>query len=860
MLGKLQMQQPDIKILCIDDDPAILDLYGYSVKAAGFTPILCHIPEEAIRNFKTDMQTIALVVCDLQMPSMNGVDVRKAILPEGFSVPFIVVSGYLTKEIPLQYLELKITGYFDKLLIMEKMSEVIAKESKERIQMIRESQALESIFFDEATSILDDLEPLLVSLDLNRANPESINAIFRGVHTLKGSSGCLESEIITKYVHKYEDIISGLKEGRLSLNPEIYDVLLKGLDRIKLLVAAIPNKNLRSFKLEDIVPELSILNRAKTGSQTKSDNSGIDQAVDPTKVDTLKAKVKDSISVPITMLDELSSYSGEITVIRNMVNKIVRTLEVRFVGNKEVQSLGELLEEMHKVNSTIQSRITDLRKVPLSTVLKPLPRIIRDLGRDLSKSIKLHIEGDGLRVDNALAAVCSNSLVHLVRNSADHGIENPDERKAVGKPESGTVHINCSEMHEEVRISIRDDGRGIDHQKIRARALEKGLYTESELAAMSEQEAMGIIFAAGFSTAAAVTNVSGRGVGMDMVKSSVEAVGGRIEIDSRLGKGSTFTLRLPIPKSVMIINSLLVEAGHFCFAIPQDSILRILRIEAEHIDSVIQPTASGSVLRCDQAIYPLVDLAALLHIPNKTDQPTDVMEILLIQSEQLFFALKVDSVLDSEEIVVKRLQSCFNPSGVFAGSTFMGDGTIGLILDMAGLAELAGVDAVTPVPAQDSRVSTMTDGRTSQENSPICNYLLFRLGSKALYGAPLDQVFRLEEIEGNRIQRSGAQRVVIYRDRLMPIHSVQRLLKLSDKDVPVTMNSKDRLSVIVTQGKEGFVGFEVLDVIDIVGTDQAISTEIRDRLGVTGNATLRDHSVTIVDLHAILQLVAQRAA
>ncbi len=856
------MQQPDIKILCIDDDPAILDLYSYSVKAAGFTPILCLNPEDAIRTFKAEMQCIALVVCDLQMPIMNGVDVRKSLLPEGFSVPFIVVSGYLTKENPLQYLELKISGYFDKLAIMETMSEIIAKESKERIQMIRESQALESIFFDEATSILDDLEPLLVSLDLNRANPESINAIFRGVHTLKGSSGCLESEIITKYVHKYEDIISGLKEGRISLNPEIYEVLLKGLDRIKLLVAAIETKKLKSFRLEDIVPELSIHGKTAVASADKTDSHGADPAAaaDPAKADIHKAKVKDSISVPITMLDELSSFSGEITVIRNMVNKIVRTLEVRFVGNKEIQSLGELLEEMHKVNSTIQSRITDLRKVPLSNVLKPLPRIIRDLGRDLGKNIKLHIEGDGLRVDNALAAVCSNSLVHLVRNSADHGIENPDDRKSVGKPEHGTVHINCTEGHEEVRISIRDDGRGIDHKKIRARALEKGLYTESELARMSEQEALGIIFDAGFSTAAVVTNVSGRGVGMDMVKSSVEAVGGRIDIDSRIGKGSTFTLRLPIPKSVMIINSLLVEAGRVCFAIPQDSILRILRIDTERLGTVIQATASGSVLRCDQKIYPLLDLASLLQLPKEAGRAAEVVEILLIQSEQLLFALQVDSVLDSEEIVVKRLQSCFNPSGVFAGSTFMGDGSIGLILDMAGLAELAGVDSAPTISSQDIKESTVSQLLAEQANPAQCNYLLFKIGSKGIYGAPLDQVFRLEEIEGERVQRSGAQRVVIYRDRLMPIHSVQRLLKLSEKDQPAVAKSNERLSIIVTQGKEGFVGFEVLDLVDIVSTDQSVSTEIRDRVGVTGNTTVRDHSVTIVNLHEILQLITPKAA
>lgn len=847
------MENRDLKILCVDDDTAILDLYEIAINNAGFTPITISDPSEAVKRYRTEIPNLILVISDLKMPEMDGFSFRKSIMQELPAVPFIIASAYVTKEMALQALDLKISAFLDKNDILNKFDATVLKEATPRIQAIREGQALEKIFYDEATSILDDMEPTLLSLDLDRNNQDSINAIFRAAHTLKGSSGCLDCDTITRYVHKYEDIISSLKKGQLVLTDEIYEILFKGLDRIKILIASIPTKTLHTFNLDKILHEVTLeSNLSKKNQDNNPKVAPTVAAIDQAKSDTQKSK--DTISVPIKMLDELSGYSGEITVIRNMVNKIVRSLEMRYVGNKDIQSLGELLDEMHKINSTIQISITELRKVPLSGVLKPIPRILRDLSRDLGKSIKLTIEGESLRVDNASAIVCSNSLVHLVRNSADHGIETPSERRLAGKKESGTVNITCIEDHDEVKISIADDGRGIDHRKIRAKALEKGIFSESQLAAMNEQEALSIIFASGFSTAAQVTDVSGRGVGMDMVRSSVEAVGGRIDIDSKPGLGSTFTLRLPIPKSVLIINSLLVKSGDFCFAIPQDSIIRILRFEKTEYLSLIQYAATGPVLRCDNTIYSLVELKFLLKLQSDNLAEYDSassIEILIVESSGLNYALRVDEILDSEEIVVKRLQSCFNPLGVFAGSTFMGDGTIGLIIDIGGLAELAGL---TNASSGSDRIQTSNLEIEPKYSSPhFRNYLLFNLGTSAIYGAPLEQVFRLEEIDSSTIQHSGAERVVIYRDRVMPIFSVQRLLKLQNSSASQSTQIDNRLSIIVAQENEGYIGYEVSQVVDITSTDQEISNEIRDRIGVSGNAYIRDLTVTILDLPSILQ-------
>ena len=846
----------DLKVLCVDDELAILEIYQDLVLQAGFTPILMQDPTAAIDAFKTDLSSIVMVISDYRMPQMNGFELRAALMAAGGAmVPFVIVSGFIDKDMALTALDLRISSFIDKPAGEQDFCERIAKEATPRVEVIREGQALAGIFVEEGLSILDEMEPVLLSLEHDRTNAEAINAIFRGAHTLKGSSGCLDSDVITRYVHKYEDIISGLKKSQITLTDEIYEILLKGFDRIKGLVASVATKSLHTYNLNEILPELS-LNSGSSG--TDAAKPGERAAVSPAgaaKGDAHKTKAKDSIAVPINMLDELSGYSGEITVIRNMVNKIVRSLEAQYVGNREFTSLGELLDEMHKINSTIQVRITDLRKVPLAAVFKPIPRTIRDLSRDLGKSIVLGIEGEALRVDNSLAAVCSNSLVHLVRNSADHGVELPAERLAAGKPESGSVHIKCFEANDHVNISIADDGRGIDYLKIKAKALEKGLFTADQLASMNEQQALGIIFASGFSTAAKVTDVSGRGVGMDMVKSSVEAVGGQINIESKPGHGSTFTLRLPIPKSVLIINSLVVESAKHCFAVPQDSILRVLRIEHEQYHQMVQNAATGIVLRRDDTIYPLVDLKDVLQLPSPpldAAPATGIVEILILRAGALLFALRVDGILDSEEIVVKRLQSCFNPENVYAGATFMGDGSVGLILDVVGLAVLAGV---TPSASEQAVMAHESQQSKIDQEIPIVtrDYLLFSFGAKTLFGAPLDQVFRLEELDPKKVQMSGAKRVIIYRDCAMPIYSIEKLLKLAAPDNGTKDLAKERIAVIVARNNEGYVGFEVSKVIDIASSGEKVSDAIRDRIGVAGNAFINERSVTILDLPAVLK-------
>ena len=854
------MANLDLKILCIDDEPDILEIYGQVVTSAGFTPILCTSPVDAEQRFRDEIGVIALVISDMQMPLKSGLEFRAAILPEGLAVPFLVVSSFITKELALQAIDLKIDGFFDKPLSDLDLVGLIEKFAKPRLESIRESQMIEAIFLEEATDIIDEMDSVLLALDHERSSVEQLNLIFRGIHTIKGSSGVLPSPIVTRYAHRYEDIISSLKKGELEFTDPVYEILLKGFDRIKELIAAAKAKTLRTYRLEDILKDLE-LHPVAGASAGVTQQQG---AKEPPQA-AAQQKPKDSISVPIEILEKLSGCSGEITVIRNMVNKLVRSIAQQNPGSSDVQNLGELLDEMHKVNGTVQTYITDLRKVPISNVLRTVPRIVRDLSKDLKKPLALKVEGEKLRIDNSLAHVLSNSLVHLLRNSADHGIEDPATRKALGKPETGSVIMDCREVGEEILITIKDDGRGIDPEKIRAKALEKGLYTAAQLGEMSPSQTLAIIFASGFSTAAKVSDVSGRGVGMDMVKTSVEAVGGNITIDSQVGRGSTFTLRLPVPRSVLIITSLIVECAGRVFALPQDSIQRVMRIDLALAPDVLQMASLGKTLRLGELIFPLVSLRSILSLDLPVSQNldtasatsnSDILSVLILKTENLEYALLVDRIHDSEEIVVKRMNSCFNPTAAFAGATFMGDGSVGLILDVAGIAKLANLDSSKTAGAADVDTASHADSAANIKPEKLQNFLLFRLKGKALFGVPLGQVFRLEELDSAKIKRSGAERVIIYRDSVMPLLAFDRLLNLAsakdeldhDKPGPIRL----RIPTIVAKGADGYFGLEVESVIDIAETEAEVSPAIRDRKGIVGNTFIREHNVTIVDLEKVL--------
>ncbi len=831
------------KILCIDDEKDILDFYADIIAQNGFESILAANPLEAIEIYRKHHFEIALTVCDYMMEGMNGFEVRKELIKINSVVPFVMISAYITREMALSGLELKISSFHDKPFTQIEFSKIIQREALPRAEALKESRLLEAVFLEEAHSIIGDIEPLLLSLESDRTNAETLNLLFRAAHTLKGSSGVLETDIIGKFVHRYEDIISAIRKDPTTFSDGIFEALLAGYDQIKTLISLVPNRKIYDLDLAELVKVLDV---KPTASKARS-SADHDQGPSPQPAQQVQ-KVKDFIPVPTGLLDDLGSLSGEITVIRNMVNKLVRSLEIKFSGEKDIQSLGELFNEMHKINSVIQTRITDLRKIPVAGILKPISRILRDISKETQKKYRFSVEGETLRIDNSLAQACSNSLIHLIRNSADHGIESPEARIKSGKAEEGQILISCKEERDQIVITVSDDGKGLDLARIKAKALEKKLCSESQLKEMSDYEIMELIFLPGFSTAANVTDISGRGVGMDMVRASVTAVGGQIKIKSTLGQGSSFSLHLPIPRSILIINSLLVSTSNRQFAIPQDDILRVLRIDPEDFDQYLLHAGGGKVLCWQNQLYPFIHLNQVLKIPESSVQKTSpTIDILILKSEQFCYALQVENILDIEEIVVKRIQDCFNYKSIFSGATFLGDGQVGLILDGKNVGKIADILHTHKYIKSKNRDNEHLKPLESDQHS---DYVLFKLNSTAIFGAPLEDVYRLEFFDTSSIQHSAGKKLIVYRDTLMPLVNCEDLLNMKSNHTLSTAQSKT-LSALVIQKNKHFIALQVDELIDIARTEFKLDRRIRDRPEILGNVQIDTKTVTIIDLENI---------
>ena len=829
-----------LKLLVVDDERSVSELIT-TLMSDSFDVLSALSGEQAIEIIKEHGHEICSIISDYKMTGMNGFELREQ-LPEAHKdIPFILISAFISKEDALAALDAKVAAFLAKPFESnESIVSTIKKFACDRESSIRERSILEQIFIEEASNIVEELEPLIMSLEQKPNNIETLNTIFRLVHTIKGSSGVLESVHIRTYVHKYEDLLSKLKNGVLVATPEIVSILLAGFDIVGQMITALRHKKPWT---KDVTELARIFDISKaTTAQVQSEVS--QQEVSANKVES----AKENVNVPAVMLDEFMELSGEITVIRNMVNKLVRVIEKETPGNKNVLHLSELLDEMHKINSGMQGRLVETRKVPLGKVFRPLPRTVRDTARNLGKSINLKIEGDQIRVDTALAQALTDSLIHIVRNSIDHGIESKAKRLERQKNSEGEIFIRAQEKGEEIVITIADDGGGLDTDRIKKKAVERGLYSSQDIEGLSRQKVFSLIFESGFSTAQQVTDVSGRGVGMDMVRSSIQKVKGRIEIESELGKGTTFSLHMPIPKSVLIINSLLVDAAGSTFALPQNSIARLIRLEGNRVVQFIKPLEGAYVFEFDGHLIPMVDLSEILGLRESCAvefHSRESQNVLVINTESFQFALAVDRILDSEEIVVKSVGKHLEKAKVYAGATFMGDGGVGLILNADGIAERAGLTAGRSIAEADSK---KLDARTRAEEQ---EYLLFDLWCQGSYAVPLGLIHRLEEFPRTSFQTLGERRVLIYREQTVPLIDVSMLLGLTIPD-QISMNEQDPVPVFVIMIRNRYVAFVIRQVKDVCVGPLAVDTTVKDRPEILGCIDINRRIISVLDVEAVL--------
>ncbi|MEV5001572.1 chemotaxis protein CheW [Nocardioides sp. LML1-1-1.1] len=705
-------------------------------------------------------------------------------------------------------------------------------------------------FLVESHENLDQLDRDLVELEQQPDSRERLSSIFRTIHTIKGTSGFLAFNRLEQLTHVGETLLSRLRDGEAVMTPAIAEALLSMVDTVRALLDVIERTSSDTDPAVDVAPVVAVIERLLTGAGEVTEEPVVSPAassvappaepepapepvvetvpapepdLEPVRVE---ARVESSVRVDVDLLDDLVDLVGELVLTRNQLLQ-------RSLSSPDVE-LVRASQRLDLVASELQESVMKTRMQPIGQVWSKMPRVVRDLSHQLGREVELVMEGHETELDRSLLEAVKDPLTHLVRNSLDHGIEPPGVRAAAGKPTKGTLSLRAYHESGQVVVEIADDGKGIDPDRIAAVALERGVVTREQLSRMDGREVLGLIFRPGFSTAAAVSNISGRGVGMDVVRTNIERIGGSVDVASEPGRGTTTRVRIPL--TLAIIPALVVGEGVERYAIPQANLVELVRIEGEDLQRQVEDLAGAPVLRLRGKLLPLVSLSGVL----TGDQPAagEPLTVVVLQSDDVRFGLCVSTVHDTQEIVVKPVGRQLKALAMYAGATIMGDGRVALILDVAGIAATAGVGA-TQAESTDPR-TTVTDDRTA--------LLVLEVADGRRAALPLAAVARLEEFERERIERSGVAEVVQYRDGILPLVRLATAIGLPD-----TSDRSEQVSVVVheTGDAGGAVGIVIDRVLDVV--EVAVSaSQVGRRTGVTGSAVVQDRVTDLVDLEAVV--------
>ncbi len=697
-------------------------------------------------------------------------------------------------------------------------------------------------FLVESYENLDQLDQLLVELEENPSSRERLASIFRTIHTIKGTSGFLAYSRLEAIAHVGETLLSKLRDGTLALDQERTDALLAMVDAIRRLLKSIEatgreheedpselvarltslSEDQRAVASKPAVPAPASAVAAPTPAPTP-EPAHEEHAPEPEHVEARKGASESSIRVDVQLLDRLMNLVGELVLARNQVLQVTTGLDdSAFLATSQ---------RLNLVTTELQEGIMKTRMQPIGSVWGKFPRVVRDLAAACGKQIRLEMEGAETDLDRSILEAIKDPLTHVVRNSADHGIEKPEARVKRGKPAQGLLRLRAFHEGGKVNIEVSDDGGGIDVDRVREKAILRGLITTERAAAMSERELQQLVFLPGFSTAEKVSNVSGRGVGMDVVRTNVERIGGTIDLHSRRGEGTT--LRIKIPLTLAIVPALVVTAAGDRYAIPQVNLLELVRLEGDAARNAIDDMHGTRILRLRGKLLPLVRLRDVFGLGNVHEEHVSVV---VLQADDRTFGLVVDEINDTEEIVVKPLGRELKGLGAFAGATIMGDGQIALILDVMGLAEKAGLlDEARGKAAHENVAEAKQAQVTSQR------LLVFRAPSGDRSAIPLDAVARLEELHASTVERSATDEMVQYRGELLP------LVRLPGDP----RDGREMLQVVVCAGQGRSVGIVVERIEDIV--EQELDMHASTQAGVrVGCAVVQGKVTSILDVPALV--------
>lgn len=781
-----------------------------------------------------------------------------------------------------------------------------------------------SEFLTETNESLDVVDVELVKFEQEPNNADILGNIFRLVHTVKGTCGFLGLPRLEALAHAAETLMGKYRDGMGVTNDGV-TIILHSIDRIKEILAELEATEAEPSGIDsDLIDKLVVLSEGGTTDapadvapvaeapldvaqpakevrpgevseeeleRAFQEAEGPDDMVvaetpqveapaevvpepapepvaEAPKVEAKSAEAApkkessvaaQSIRVNVDTLENLMTMVSELVLTRNQLMEMVRRLDD--------SEFKVPLQRLSNVTGELQGAVMETRMQPIGNAWQKLPRIIRDLSKDLNKKIDLEMVGADTELDRQVLDLIKDPLTHMVRNSADHGLETTEERLAAGKSEKGRVTLRAYHEGGHIIIAIEDDGRGLNVERIKQKVVSNGLATEAELEKLTEQQICRFIFHPGLSTAAEVTSVSGRGVGMDVVRTNIELIGGSIDLRTAAGKGSTFTIKIPL--TLAIVSALIVESAGERFAIPQLAVVELVRAKADS-EHRIEHINKTPVLRLRNHLLPLVFMDDLLQLervaPEIVEQDPDAIvegdsEVIeaansnpkpvrrTAENEEAFivvthvgdqqFGIVVDSVFDTEEIVVKPAASILRDITMFSGNTILGDGSVIMIVDPNGIAQsiASELSEASDKSNAEAEASNVSDGEMS--------LLVFRAGSEEPKAVPLSLVTRLEEFDVSDLEHSNDQSLMQYRGKLMPIINVVE---------SASLKTEGRQPVLVFTEDDRSIGLAVDEIVDIV-TDQLNVELTSDMPGMMGSAIVRGKATEVLDVgHYLTQV------
>jgi len=747
-------------------------------------------------------------------------------------------------------------------------------------------------FLVESYENLDRLDRELVGLEKHPDDKDALASIFRTIHTIKGNCGFLGFTKLEKVAHVGESLLTLLRDGKLGLDPEIVTALLRMVDAIRQMLAQIGSTGQDGdLEYPELVATLTRLQTPGTtgkGAPRKPAASAPPASAQPAPPSPPEVKqaapeapapkapppapaaptaapepvssahppaetgppaearrdaAAETIRVGVNLLDKLMTLVGELVLARNQLLQFSNTLEDT--------GLQTVSQRMNLIATELQEEVMKTRMQPIGNIWNQFPRTVRDVALSCHKEVSIEMEGKETELDKTIIEAIKDPLTHLVRNAVDHGIELPEIRVKAGKSAAGRLILRAFHEGGQVNIEISDDGAGLNVQRIRQKAVERGLITSDQSSRMPDREVFNLIFLPGFSTAEKVTNVSGRGVGMDVVKTNVEKIGGAVDVQSTAGQGTT--VRVKIPLTLAIIPALIVTCAADRYAIPQVNLVELVRLEADQVSAGIELVHGAPVYRLRGRLLPLVYLARELRVDGETGRDSEkAVNIVVLQADARQFGLVVDAINDTEEIVVKPLRKQLKSIKTFAGASIMGDGKIALILDVMGVAQRAGVVGEARDRALEEAIAASSGGSAKEKQT----FLLFHGPDEARMAVPLDTLARLEELPANQVEKAGNQLVAQYRGRILPLVELASLVeeRRQERRHNVSGESEETrpLQVLVCNHEGHRVGLVVERIVDIVEASAEVKYPAT-RKGILCSAVIQEHVTELIDVPAILR-------